>query len=50
MLMCFGGAILGNFVLGEPVFASFDDHQAVLTATVVWWAFCLSLTNDLLGT
>ncbi|KAM7536701.1 hypothetical protein Aperf_G00000084783 [Anoplocephala perfoliata] len=37
MLMCFGGAILGNFVLGEPVFACFDDYQAVLTATAVWY-------------
>ncbi|KAL5106008.1 hypothetical protein TcWFU_000358 [Taenia crassiceps] len=37
MLMCFGGAILGNFILGEPVFACFDDHRAVLTATTVWY-------------
>ncbi|VDL61665.1 unnamed protein product [Hymenolepis diminuta] len=37
MLMCFGGAILGNFVLGEPVFVCFDDHRAILTATIVWY-------------
>uniref|UniRef100_A0A5K3F8T9 Trimeric intracellular cation channel type B n=1 Tax=Mesocestoides corti TaxID=53468 RepID=A0A5K3F8T9_MESCO len=37
MLMCFGGSILSNFVLGEPVFACFDDHRAVLTATAVWY-------------
>nr|CDS32606.1 expressed protein [Hymenolepis microstoma] len=37
MLMCFGGAILGNFVLGESIFACFDDYRAVLTATVIWY-------------
>ncbi|EUB61847.1 Trimeric intracellular cation channel type B-A [Echinococcus granulosus] len=37
MLMCFGGAILGNFILGEPIFSCFDDHRAVLTATAVWY-------------
>ncbi|KAL7058085.1 hypothetical protein AAHC03_016594 [Spirometra sp. Aus1] len=37
MLMCFGGSILSNFVMGEPLFTCFDDHRAVLTATAVWY-------------
>ncbi|VDK36487.1 unnamed protein product [Dibothriocephalus latus] len=37
MLMCFGGSILSNFVMGEPLFTCFDDYRAVLTATAVWY-------------
>ncbi|THD18472.1 Trimeric intracellular cation channel type B-A [Fasciola hepatica] len=37
MLMCFGGAILSNFICGSPLFVCFDDTRAVLTATVVWY-------------
>ncbi|CAH8659823.1 unnamed protein product [Schistosoma rodhaini] len=35
MLMCFGGAILSNFITGSPLFECFDDTISVLTATVV---------------
>ncbi|CAH8628633.1 unnamed protein product [Schistosoma margrebowiei] len=37
MLMCFGGAILSNFITGSPLFECFDDTISVLTATVVWY-------------
>ncbi|VDL89045.1 unnamed protein product [Schistocephalus solidus] len=37
MLMCFGGSILSNFVMGEPLFTCFDDHRAILTATAIWY-------------
>ncbi|CAH8870733.1 unnamed protein product [Trichobilharzia szidati] len=37
MLMCFGGAILSNFICGSPLFECFDDTTSVLTATIVWY-------------
>ncbi|KAI0227994.1 Trimeric intracellular cation channel type 1B.1, partial [Lamellibrachia satsuma] len=37
MLMCFGGGIIGNLLVGDQVMGPFKDHQAVITATVVWY-------------
>ncbi|XP_013398594.1 trimeric intracellular cation channel type 1B.1 isoform X1 [Lingula anatina] len=37
MLMCFGGSILANLMLGEPCIVAFKRHDMVLTATVVWY-------------
>lgn len=37
MIVCFGGSILANLLLGEPIITPFKDHQAILLATVVWY-------------
>lgn len=37
MLLCFGGSIIANLLLGEPLIVSFKDHRAILTATAVWY-------------
>ncbi|VEL20664.1 unnamed protein product [Protopolystoma xenopodis] len=37
MLMCFAGSILVDFITGSPIFACFDDHVSLLTATLVWY-------------
>jgi hypothetical protein len=36
-LLCFGGSIIANMLLGEPLIVPFKDHRAILTATAVWW-------------
>jgi len=37
MLLCFSGSILGNLLVGESLLLPFRDHQAVATASVVWY-------------
>lgn len=37
MLLCFGGSIIANMLLGEPLIVPFKDHRAILTATAVWY-------------
>ncbi|ELT94597.1 hypothetical protein CAPTEDRAFT_21604 [Capitella teleta] len=37
MLMCFAGSIVANLLIGEPLITPFKDHQAVMTATAVWY-------------
>lgn len=36
MLLCFAGGIIGNLLIGDPIIAVFKDHQAILTASIVW--------------
>ena len=36
MLLCFAGSILSNLLVGEPMILVFKDHQALLTASIVW--------------
>ncbi|XP_074640900.1 trimeric intracellular cation channel type 1B.1-like isoform X3 [Tubulanus polymorphus] len=37
MLLCFGGSILANFLLGEPILTPFKNHHAILVASIVWY-------------
>ncbi|OWF54395.1 trimeric intracellular cation channel type B-like [Mizuhopecten yessoensis] len=37
MLLCFGGSIIANMLLGESMLSPFKDHRSVLTATAVWY-------------
>ncbi|KAK3579158.1 hypothetical protein CHS0354_022181 [Potamilus streckersoni] len=37
MLLCFGGSILANLLLGDPCLAPLKDNRSVLTATAVWY-------------
>ncbi|CAC5410944.1 TMEM38 [Mytilus coruscus] len=37
MLLCFGGGIIANMLLGEPLIVPLKDHRAILTATAVWY-------------
>ncbi|CAD5216355.1 unnamed protein product [Bursaphelenchus xylophilus] len=37
MVVCFAGNFLANFLLGEPVVATFKRHDDVLLATIVWY-------------
>lgn len=35
--VCFAGSFLANFLLGEPVIATFKRHEDILLATIVWY-------------
>lgn len=37
MLLCFAGSILGNLLVGEALVTPFSDHQALITASAVWY-------------
>ncbi|KAH7723121.1 Protein Y57A10A.10 [Aphelenchoides avenae] len=37
MVVCFAGSLLANFLLGEPVIATFKKHDDILLATIVWY-------------
>jgi len=37
MLLCFAGSILGNLLVGESLLIPLRDHQAVATASLVWY-------------
>lgn len=39
MLSCFGGKIVANFLLGQPVIAAFNSTKHIITATIVWYDF-----------
>lgn len=39
MLSCFGGKIIANFLLGQPIMAAFSSTKHIIAATVVWYAF-----------
>jgi len=36
MVVCFGGSILGNFVMGESILMPFADQYHLAMATVCW--------------
>lgn len=36
-MLCFGGSILGNLLVGEALITPFKNHQDVLTACAVWY-------------
>lgn len=44
MMMCFAGAIVGNFLVGDSLIAPFKDNT-VLIATAVWQVFKFSFEN-----
>jgi hypothetical protein len=37
MVVCFAGSFLANFLLGEPVIATFKKHDDIVLATIVWY-------------
>lgn len=37
MLSCFGGKIIANFLLGQPIMAAFSSTKHIIAATVVWY-------------
>jgi TRIC channel len=37
MVVCFAGSFLANFLLGEPMVATFKRHEDIVLATVVWY-------------
>ncbi|KAI6227824.1 hypothetical protein M3Y95_00557400 [Aphelenchoides besseyi] len=37
MVVCFAGSFLANFLLGEPIIATFKKHDDLLMATAVWY-------------
>ncbi|XP_071847337.1 trimeric intracellular cation channel type 1B.1-like [Apostichopus japonicus] len=56
MLSCFGGKIVANFLLGQPVIAAFNSTKHIITATIVWylmfyspWDVCYRLISTKLG-
>jgi hypothetical protein len=37
LVLCFAGSFLANFLLGEPIIATFKKHEDIITATIVWY-------------
>lgn len=37
MVLCFSAGIVSNILLGKAPISVFEDHQAILTATIVWY-------------
>ncbi|KAL5022577.1 hypothetical protein ScPMuIL_001732 [Solemya velum] len=37
MILCYAGGMLGALILGDPLITPFKDHQAIITASAVWY-------------